>query len=78
MRTLLILEKVEAVEHDAEGHFYFNPNGEKVYISKTAITTFMPRGTQNVTAMAAEIAELKQEIRRLKPCDGKPVQKPSS
>lgn len=64
MRTLLIIEKVDDVHHDSDGFYYTNENQEKIYISNTAITTFMPRGTQNVMFLNAEIAELKEKLRR--------------
>ena len=64
-KTYIFVDAVDSdFEFDEGGQFYINTNGEQVYISKTAVVTRLDRGTNNIMMMQAEIAELKELLRR--------------
>ena len=66
VRTILIIDKSEEglVTGDHKP-YYINEKNQKIEVSSSSVVTYLTRGTQNVLALQAEIAELKARIRSL-------------
>ncbi len=64
MRTLLIIDKAPELIQDETGIYYFNERGDKITPSPTSVITYLHFGSHNILDMLAEIALLKQQLRK--------------
>jgi len=64
MRTLLIIDKAPELIEDETGIYYFNERGDKITPSPTSVITYLHFGSTNLMDMQAEIALLKEQIRK--------------